>query len=261
LSKKIKLSTVIFTVEQMINRRKYIHEEHTHNLTAPQEIVPLLISYFNPHSVADVGCGIGTFLRIFLELGVHDVVGIEGPWVNKELLFNNIDEKSFIEADLEKEFSINRKFDIALSLEVGEHLHYSSAETYIKNLISLSDTIIFSAALPGQGGQNHINEQWMDYWQKIFEKHNYYCYDVFRQQLWNNPGVNWWYSQNMFLFTSKNDLQQIFHDKKVPLNSYIHPELFKLKAQGLSDIVEGKKSIIFYIKLILKWGLVRFKKK
>ena len=36
------------------------------------------------------------------------------------------------------------------------------------------DAVLFSAAIPGQGGQDHLNEQWPEYWQKKFEVNGYY---------------------------------------------------------------------------------------
>ncbi len=80
---------------------KYVHLIKDHNLEAPREIVPYLVNIFHPQSVVDVGCGLGTFLNIFLENGVHDLMGIDGSWVNKSKLFvpqHYIVEKDLVEA-------------------------------------------------------------------------------------------------------------------------------------------------------------------
>ncbi|MDT8380578.1 MAG: class I SAM-dependent methyltransferase, partial [Desulfotignum sp.] len=144
---------------------RYIHHKEAHNLTAPEIIVPVLMEVLNPRSVVDVGCGIGTFLHVFRKAGVNDVLGYDGSWVNLDQLSQYLNPAFFREVDLEKSVSPERSFDLALCLEVAEHLHPDSADNLVETLTSLSSRILFSAAVPGQMGQNHINEQWPEYWQ------------------------------------------------------------------------------------------------
>ncbi|MBK7870830.1 MAG: class I SAM-dependent methyltransferase [Saprospiraceae bacterium] len=158
----------------------YNHTNILHNLKDPNEIVPILYKVLNPQKVIDVGCGLGTFIRCFKECGAEKIIGIDGGWVDKSLLFQNISEPEFIEVDLERPFNIPEKFDLAISLEVAEHLSPNCADIFIKNLTQLSNVIVFSAAIPGQGGQNHVNEQWPDYWIKKFNTHGYIVHDVLR---------------------------------------------------------------------------------
>lgn len=66
--------------------------------------------------------------------------------MNKELLY--VSESIFYAHDLTKPLHLNRRFDLALSLEVAEHLPKKSAEIFVDTLCKLSDTIIFSAAIP-----------------------------------------------------------------------------------------------------------------
>ncbi len=152
----------------MNQQAKYVYDPEHHNLDAPREIVPFLIDKFHPQSVVDVGCGNGTFLSVFLENGIKDILGLDGGWVNRSELY--IDGAFFLEKDLEKDLSINRKFDMVLCLEVAEHLSGDVADNFINNLTNLGDIIIFSAAIINQGGQNHINEQPFDYWIEKFSK-------------------------------------------------------------------------------------------
>jgi len=188
-----------------------------------------LIKALNPQSVIDVGCGIGTFLNVFEKAGITDIMGLDGKWVDREKLSKNISLEKFQEIDLEKEISLDRKYDMAICLEVLEHVKNSFADVAVKSLTKLSDIIVFSAAIPGQGGQNHINEQWFEYWEIKFKKYNYSFHDVFRPIFWNNPNLAWWYKQNMFLVV--NDLASIDHsafeelwDKNI--KNYVHPDLF-----------------------------------
>ena len=115
---------------------KYLHTESVHNLTAPQEIVPVIMNLLKPDSVIDIGCGVGTFLYCFKKEGVKEVLGVDGSWVNKELLSKYLTADEFVEMDLEKEFRLQKQYDLVLSLEVAEHISENSADIFIKNLIS-----------------------------------------------------------------------------------------------------------------------------
>ena len=95
---------------------KYKHEEHVHNLESPNQIVPEIIKLLAPKSVVDVGCGIGTFLNVFKKNHVQDVLGIDGSWVNRDLLHKHISEEEFKECNLEEPIQLEKKYDLALSL-------------------------------------------------------------------------------------------------------------------------------------------------
>ena len=182
---------------------KYIHQTDVHNLIAPRQVVPLLIQMFHPVNVLDVGCGIGTWLSVFKENGVREIQGIDGSFVNKELLLAYISESEFFAHDLSISFDFGKKFDLVTCLEVGEHLEKKHAYSFIKSVCKHSDTIVFSAAVPGQGGQNHLNEQWPAYWINIFKMHGFNCYDILRPLIWNVQEIDWWYKQNMLVFSNK----------------------------------------------------------
>ncbi|HRH51323.1 MAG TPA: class I SAM-dependent methyltransferase [Panacibacter sp.] len=239
---------------------KYVHLVKDHNLNAPGEIVPHLINIFHPDSVADVGCGLGTFLNIFLQNGVTDVSGIDGMWVDKSKLV--IPEKYFTEKDLEQRLHFERKFDLVLCLEVAEHLSEQSADVMIENLVSLGDIILFSAAIKNQGGQNHINEQPANYWMEKFKQHDFVFYDVFRNVFWNNPSIDWWYKQNMFLVANRSKDITAYISGAVAITDvkeYVHPELLSMYTeqikgykQSLKTIKGAEASPYLYYKLLKK---------
>lgn len=234
---------------------RYKHSAKIHNLNAPNQIVPLLMEIFHPKSVIDVGCGIGTFLSAFKSSGVKEVFGLDGSWTNKEMLSKHLNENEFQETDLEKPFTINRRFDIAICLEVAEHLSENMADILVENLTSVSDVIIFSAAVPFQGGQNHLNEQWIDYWQKKFNRKHYKIYDGLRQLLWDNELVESWYKQNIFI-VGKSGLEikinpQLFLNNKDIL-TYIHPDTYLIKATGYNNFHNGNLKPHIYLKLFIK---------
>ena len=169
---------------------RYIHAEAIHNLDSPKIIVPVLFQWFQPKSVVDVGCGIGTFLKVFKDLGVMEILGVDGTWVDRSKLY--ISDQEFMVADLEKPVILPKTFDLVLSLEVAEHLSPEASETFVDSLVSLGKIIIFSAAIPNQGGQNHLNEQNYSYWQEKFKKRGYRFVDICRQRFWNEREVEWW---------------------------------------------------------------------
>jgi hypothetical protein len=176
----------------------------------------------------DVGCGLATFAAVFIESGVSDVLAVDGPWVDTDRL--HIDKKLFRSVDLEKPLEIGRGFDLAVCLEVAEHLDGSAANILIESLCSLSDVIVFSAAIPNQGGQNHINEQPLSYWQKKFLARGYDLYDIFRPRFWENAKVDFWYRQNMFLVAKSGAVTQPeILNKRIDeeVLTYVHPELLK----------------------------------
>lgn len=167
-------------------------------------VVPLLREFLDFSSVVDVGCGTGSWLAAFAASGIHDFRGLDGAWAEKAGL--EIPRDRFIAADLAFPPALGRVFDLAISLEVAEHLPPSAADRFITTLTTLAPIVIFSAAIPGQGGTSHVNEQWPDYWSERFAARGYACFDVLRLHLWNNPDVQWWYAQNMLVFVDRSRL-------------------------------------------------------
>ena len=215
----------------MSHEIKYIHDTSIHRANDAQHIVPFIIELFRPSSVVDIGCGLGHFLKVFIDEGITDVTGIEGEWLDTSSV---VIEKNLIQIkDLEKPFAADRKFDLAMCLEVAEHISEGSAEQFIESLVTYSDVIVFSAAIPEQGGQNHINEQWIDYWHALFNKHDYKLYDIIRPFIWNIHDIYWWYRQNIFVCIKASHPVSF---KTTPINNYIHPELYMAKVAELNAL-------------------------
>jgi hypothetical protein len=170
-------------------------------------VVPLLMNLLQPQSVVDLGCGDGTWLSVFMECGVKNVQGMDGPWVKEQDLripadlFRRIDLRTFQPQG-------NRKYDLVFSVECAEHLEEEYAERFVFALCSLGPLICFSAAIPFQGGEGHVNEQWPDYWVQLFKTNRYHVVDCIRPLIWSNPEVESWYAQNMLLFASETALER-----------------------------------------------------
>lgn len=166
-----------------------------------REVVPCVFDYVRPATVIDVGCGTGAWLSVFAEHGIEGW-GVDGEWIERESLL--FPAERFTAGDLERPLDVHRQFDLVVSLEVGEHLRPQSAEIFVESLTRLGPVLLFSAAVPQQGGTHHVNEQWPDYWVARFARHGYVLIDCLRTRLWDNDRVEWWYAQNT-MFYARHD--------------------------------------------------------
>ena len=176
------------------------------SLASARIIVPIILELLAPRSVVDVGCGIGTWLSVFQEHGVDDVIGVDGGYIDRDELF--IDPARYVGHDLEQPLRLDRCFDLALSLEVAEHLAPEAAATFVESLVNIAPAILFSAAIPHQSGAGHRNEQWPAYWASHFARHGFQPIDCIRHRVWAHPEVEVWYAQNTLLYIREGKLAQ-----------------------------------------------------
>ncbi len=174
------------------------------SFNSAMEILPIVSDFIHPRSIVDVGCGVGTWLAAWQNISNVEIFGIDGDYVDRSQL--PIDEKFFHPFNLEERINLNRRFDLAESLEVAEHLTPARSDSFVEDLTKLSDVILFSAAIPSQGGTNHINEQWPSYWAKKFLQWGYVGIDCVRPRIWDNNNVEWWYRQNTFIYVKSSEL-------------------------------------------------------
>jgi 2-polyprenyl-3-methyl-5-hydroxy-6-metoxy-1,4-benzoquinol methylase len=173
------------------------YPEEVYNTVSAEQVLPLLFDRYKPSSILDVGCGNGSWLLVAEKLGVIDFLGVDIQSQDRDKPM--LSDEKFRVVNLEEPFDLNRKFDIVLCLEVAEHLAEKDAAQLIENLIRHSDLIVFSAAIPRQGGHLHLNEQEPAYWQQLFNHRGFNTYDEIRPQIWQNEKVQWWYRQNIFI--------------------------------------------------------------
>ncbi len=169
-----------------------------------REIVPIVLALVRPRSVVDVGCGTGAWLAVFQEYGVPEVLGIDGAHVPPELL--EVPADRFLARDLARPLHLEQRFDLVLALEVAEHLPPSCAGTFVESLAGLGPLVLFSAAIPFQGGLHHVNEQWPTYWAGLFAAQGFVPVDCIRPRVWENARVQWWYAQNTLLYAHRDAL-------------------------------------------------------
>ncbi|HRV46873.1 MAG TPA: methyltransferase domain-containing protein [Sedimentisphaerales bacterium] len=204
--------------------------QQTSSLESAREVVPIVMDLIQPKTVVDVGCGLGTWLSVFAELGVMEYLGIDGSYVPADMLL--IPRDRFRAHDLKLPLEVANRYDLAVSLEVAEHLPASCAAAFVDSLTNLAPVVLFSAAVPFQGGTRHVNEQWPEYWAGLFSRCGFEPVDCLRRRVWRNPNVCWWYAQNALLYV-RNDLlenrpdlrgEQVGGDNR-PL-ALIHPSYY-----------------------------------
>lgn len=179
---------------------RFFAERDVGALRSARVVIPIILEYSAARSVLDVGCGTGTWLKVFAESGIEDYLGIDGSYIRTEML--KIPYERFRPVDLATGIRLERTFDLAVCLEVAEHLPRRAAAHLIKLLTEAAPVVLFSAAIPGQGGVNHINERWPGYWEDLFKKFDYQRIDLIRPRIWRDPQVEFWYRQNIFVYAS-----------------------------------------------------------
>ncbi len=189
--------------------------------------MPLLLGLAEIRSVVDVGCGTGVWLAQFAAAGIDDYLGLDGDYIEPRSLA--IPKERFRPTDLEQPLELGRRFDMAISLEVAEHLRAELAPMFVRSLTRLAPLVVFSAAIPGQGGVGHVNEQWLDYWAQLFLSEGYELVDRFRRGLWDDASVEPWYRQNLVLYVASERVaglnRAVATGDGMPLR-VVHPEVF-----------------------------------
>lgn len=189
-----------------------------------RRILPALPGWSGVRSLVDVGCGIGDWARVALDLGVEDVLGIDGSYVDTAQLV--IPAERFRAADLAQPLRLERRFDLVVSVEVAEHLPAERAESFVADLCALGDVVLFSAAVPGQGGRNHVNEQWQSYWAGLFAGNGYEVFDVIRPLVWADERIAAWYRQNTFVAARDAAAGPFRELEPASILDCVHPELW-----------------------------------
>ncbi len=217
---------------QDIYDRGFFTEQVEGSSRSATVMVPHILALFpRTASVVDVGCGTGVWLQHFKGAGVPHVLGLDGGGaLDNDMLL--LEHHEFRHADFTKPLRLPDRFDLAISLEVAEHLPPSAAQTFVANLCQLSDAVVFGAAIPGQSGTWHINERWPSYWAALFDAEGYELFDVLRPQVWYDRRVEWWYAQNTLVFVRRGrdtvaEGVRAAQKQAIPALDFVHPRCFE----------------------------------
>jgi hypothetical protein len=210
-------------------------------------------------SAVDFGCGLGAWLAVLSKSGIAEIKGYDGNWIDKDKL--EIPKECFTAVELDKIVVVNKRYDLAISIEVAEHLPDKSAKIFVETLTNASDIVLFSAAIPYQGGENHLNEQWQSYWYDLFNEFGYVGIDI-RSLIWNDNRIGFIQRQNIMLYVKKDKIGKInfpfIADGKY-LN-FVHPQMYlKRDVEAISLSRLYKKMIKRTMKIIIgtrKWDYV-----
>ena len=236
--------------KNLYTERFYDYQRSTSALSA-QKIFPLIKEYLVFDSVVDVGCGVGEWLKVCQEMGSSRILGIDGVYVNQEQLA--VPKHCFHPSDISLPLNLVEKpFDLVISVEVAEHIECSKVDTYLENLVHLGEVILFSAAIPWQGGLHHVNEQWPSYWVERFALKGYIPVDCLREKIWSDEDICPHYRQNLMFFIKETSIERYNALKneiamgKSRVLDLVHPEYYK----RLNDVK----------KMSFKWTLSQFLK-
>lgn len=201
--------------------RANFERQHQRSRIAADAIMPLVLRATGARSVIDIGCGVGTWLAACARHGVEDYLGIDGYHVDADIL--QIPREHFRVADLRRPLTFDRSYDLALSVEVAEHLPAEIGPAFVKQLTTAAPAVLFSAAVPGQTGPGHINERWPSYWAALFATDRYFPVDEIRQEMWCREDVVFWYRQNVILYLREDRLPDDYAQPR--MLDVVHPEL------------------------------------
>lgn len=232
------------TPEELYDDSYYVSRDARTRLAAT-EVLSCVLKVMGPiTSAADFGCGVGTWLSVAKQMGATKIYGFDGPWVEGEKL--QIPSSDFSPCILPNIPNHIPVVDLAICLEVAEHITPSEADNLIAVLASSADTILFSAAIPDQPGKGHVNLQPPIYWASKFMALGYYPYDIVRSKIWDNEKIPYWYKQNTILYSKsdfRRDAPELFSRALTSPHHLVHPQLLETQIRALKSALSRQQTL------------------
>lgn len=181
----------------------YYERQHQRMAQPGREMANWLVANFKPASVVDVGCGSGAVLAGLREAGVA-AIGLEYSDAALEMCTRHgLRVHKF---DLESDGQVGiEPAALVVSTEVAEHLPEHCADRYVDLCCKLSrSVVVMTAAIPGQGGTDHVNEQPNEYWIEKFQSRGWRFDSEKTRQCrrdWENARVDAARSRNVLIFS------------------------------------------------------------
>ena len=235
--------------------KSYFNMRNNKTFISAKKILGLLEDVYLGKQVIDIGCGVGTWSSVAKNNGAKSVIAIDGPWVDKDLL--QIGETEFVQHDLSLGSpGLEENYSLAIWLENAEHLPEGVGENIQDWICQHADFVLFSAAIPGQGGIGHVNEQWQSYWAKRYHDNGFAAFDVLRNEIWSDEDVPYWYKQNMILYVRENYVCNLIMNESCVTDfrklDVVHPDKWEKEInkkigvkQSIGILVSAMKSKFF----------------
>jgi SAM-dependent methyltransferase len=233
------------------------------SLASARAVAPIVKRNLKPSSILDVGCGAGAWVLAYAESGVGEVVGVDASYVRPDRLL--FDPSRFHAINVAGVFRMGRTFDVVQCLEVAEHLEPAASKTLVNNLVAHAPVVLFSAAPPGQGGENHINERPYEYWRDMFQAQGYALFDFLRPQIRLRRSIEHWYRYNMLMFAREDAAAQFSPalaatriDPRAPVPD-LAPLGWRMRRRALSALPPSVITRLASVKhrLVLQWDANR----
>ncbi len=216
----------------------YHDEKATPARRAAERVLPIVFSVIDVRSIVDVGCGPGSWLAVARHMGVRTLTGVEGEWALDWFGPDRAAPGDFdlVLANLEDDLCLPRTFDLAICIEVIEHLSPARGTSFVADLCRCAPHVLFGAAIPGQRGPNHFNTRWLSHWAACFAAHGYQPLDVIRHRVWGDDELLVHYRQNPILFV-RDDAYEAAVRRALALPppplaalDQVHPWLYTLRS-------------------------------
>ena len=208
----------------------------TDSSVAAAKILRYVVEIFSPESCLDLGAGAGNWTKCAMSLGITDFRAVDGPWTDVSQL--RVDRDYFLSHDLSQGLDLNRKFDLAISLEAAQYMSPEGGVTLVRTATDHANVILFSSAVPFQGG-NNVTERWQSYWSQLFEDRGFQSFDLIRPRFWRDRSIAYYYRQNTLIYVNTNDAKALkaaslarSEQFNATVLDLIHPEKWEMLIAG-----------------------------